>query len=75
MLKPTANATVTINNVTFNTTGVALFPYGEKAAVNVTNSTIASKGYYAITTNASTKDGKYDVSVGLKSPFRGEWLI
>ena len=59
VLMPTANATVTINNVTFNTTGVALFPYREAAAVNVTNSTIASKGYYAITTNASTKDGKY----------------
>ena len=59
VLKPTANATVTINNVKFNTTGVALFPYREAAAVNVTNSTIASKGYYAITTNASTKDGKY----------------
>lgn len=59
VLKPTANATVTINNVTFNTSGVAVFPYREAAAVNVTNSTIASKGYYAITTNASTKDGKY----------------
>lgn len=66
VLKPTANATVTINNVKFNTTGVALSPYGEAAAVNVTNSTIASKGYYAITTNAKTTDDKYDTGSNFK---------
>lgn len=54
----TANkdASIVFDGITMTTTGAALFPAGNAAAVTVTNSDITA-GTFVVGTNASTKDG------------------
>lgn len=56
-LVPGDGCELTLENVTINTDGAAIFPAGKATAVTVINSNITG-GVYAIGTNASTKDGE-----------------
>ena len=59
------NATITFDNVQMETTGAALFPAGNAAAVNVLNSYIKA-GTYAVGTNANVKGGVLEFSNDIK---------
>ena len=59
VLAPKDEASLILENVEMNTTGTAILPAGNAAAVEVTNSKIYATGTYALSTNASKKDGDY----------------
>ncbi|WP_300251280.1 hypothetical protein [uncultured Subdoligranulum sp.] len=58
------DSSIYLNNVQMDTTGTALFPQGNAARVEVTDSTIDA-GIYAVGTNAATSDN-YNVKIVLK---------
>ena len=59
VLAPKDEASLILENVEMNTTGTAILPAGNAAAVEVKNSKIYATGTYALSTNASKKDGDY----------------
>ena len=59
VLAPRDEASLILENVEMNTTGTAILPAGSAAAVEVTNSKIYATGTYALSTNATKKDGDY----------------
>lgn len=65
LFKVETGSSLTINNVTINTTGAALFPCGDAASLTVKQSRITG-GAYAVGTNAATTDN-YNVVITLSN--------
>lgn len=63
LFKVETGSSLTINNVTIDTTGAALFPCGDAASLTVKQSRITG-GAYAVGTNAATTDN-YNVVITL----------
>ena len=64
-LHPTSGATLTLDHVTINTTGTAVYPAGDTTEVNIIDSTITG-GTYAVSSNANTQ-GNYGVVINIKN--------
>lgn len=60
VLAPNANASLIMDEVNMTTTGSAILPAGNAAAVKVAGSTITSTGYYVISTNAKKVNDAYE---------------
>ena len=65
LFKVETGSSLTINNVTIDTTGAALFPCGDAASLTVKQSRITG-GAYAVGTNAATTDN-YNVVITLSN--------
>lgn len=59
------DSSISLNAVTLDTNGAALFPQGDAASVTVSNSTIKG-GVYAVGTNAAASDN-YNVRITLEN--------
>ena len=64
LISVASKSSVTVENVTIDTTASALYPFGDAASVTVKDSTIKA-GVYAVATNAGTDDN-YNVVITLK---------
>ena len=73
VFSPLKDATITMDNIEMETTGTALFPAGEAAAVVVTDSNIKA-GIYAVGTNASTANGALVYSNDVKITLTGSTI-
>ncbi len=63
-LNAITGGSITLENVTLNSNGAALFARGDAAQVNVVNSVINTTGAYGIGTNAATSDN-YNVDINV----------
>lgn len=61
----TSGARLSVENVTMNVDGAALFPIGQDTEISVVNSEITSRDSYCVSTNAATPDN-YGVKINLK---------
>ena len=63
VLVPLKDAALTLNQVTMNTDGAALYPNGNAASITVIDSNITG-GTYVLGTNANKVDGDYEHGTG-----------